>query len=241
MIGGFYVKTIQIALDGPSGSGKSTMARRISRELGFYYIDTGALYRAVGLFIRQSGVDPSDEEAVAGALGACVVTFDFAESGQRTMLAGRDVSQAIRAPEISQIASKISALPCVRALLLDVQRAFARGNNIIMDGRDIGTTILPDAPVKLFLTASAEDRAMRRYHELVERGEAIDYETVLREQKERDFRDENREISPLRRADDAILVDTTGLSLEEGYQKLRGVIDRCLEELQCGGKSCTVS
>lgn len=234
------MKTIQIALDGPSGSGKSTMARRISRELGFYYIDTGALYRAVGLFIKRRGVDPSDEAAVAAALDACAVTFAFADGAQRTMLDGEDVSQAIRAPEISQIASKTSAFPCVRALLLDVQRAFARGNNIIMDGRDIGTTILPDAPVKIFLTASAEDRAMRRFHELAERGEPVTYEDVLREQKERDFRDENREVSPLRRADDALLVDTTGLSLEEGYLKLRRLIDQCLEELQCGEKSCTV-
>lgn len=235
------MKTIQIALDGPSGSGKSTMARRISCELGYYYIDTGALYRAVGLFIKRCGIDPTDEEAVAAALGQCKVTFTFSDGVQRTMLDGEDVSQAIRAPEISQFASRTSAFPCVRALLLDVQRAFARGNNIIMDGRDIGTTILPDAPVKIFLTASAEDRAMRRFHELAERGEPVTYEAVLREQKERDFRDENREISPLRRADDALLVDTTGLSLEEGYLKLRRVIDQCLEELQCGGKSYTIS
>lgn len=225
------METIQIALDGPSGSGKSTMARRISRELGFYYIDTGALYRAVGLFVKRSGIDPADEAAVAAALDVCKVTFDFVDGVQRTMLGGEDVSQAIRTPEISQIASKTSAFPCVRALLLNVQRSFARGNNIIMDGRDIGTTILPDAPVKIFLTASAEDRAMRRFEELTARGEKITYETVLREQKERDARDETRDISPLRRADDAILVDTTGLSLEEGYQKLRKTIDNCLEAL----------
>lgn len=235
------MRTVQIALDGPSGSGKSTMAHRISRELGFYYIDTGALYRAVGLFVKRSGIDPTDEEAVARALEACKVSFDFVDGVQRTMLCGEDVSQEIRVPEISQIASQASALPCVRALLLDVQRTFARGNNIIMDGRDIGTTILPDAPVKIFLTASAEDRAMRRFQELTERGEVTDYETVLREQKERDFRDENRTVSPLRRAEDALLVDTTGLSLEEGYKKLRRVIDGCLEELQCGGESCTMS
>ncbi len=230
------MKTIQIALDGPSGSGKSTMARRISRELGFYYIDTGALYRAVGLFVKRRGIDPADEAAIEAALDACKVTFDFVDGAQRTMLDGEDVSQAIRVPEISQFASKTSAFPCVRALLLDVQRSFARGNSMIMDGRDIGTTVLPDAPIKIFLTASAEDRARRRFEELAARGEAVTYETVLREQKERDFRDETREISPLRRAEDAILVDTTGLSLEEGYQKLRRTIDSCLEALECGGK-----
>ncbi len=162
---------------------------------------------------------------MAAALDACAVTFEFADGAQRTMLDGEDVSQAIRVPEISQIASKTSAFPCVRALLLDVQRAFASGNNMIMDGRDIGTTILPDAPIKIFLTASAEDRARRRFEELAARGEPVTYETVFREQKERDFRDETREISPLRRADDAMLVDTTGLSLEEGYLKLRRTID----------------
>lgn len=235
------MKTIQIALDGPSGSGKSTMARRISRELGYYYIDTGALYRAVGLFVSRRGIDPSDEAAVAAALPDCCVSFDFVNGTQRTMLNGEDVSQVIRTPKISQFASKTSTFSCVRALLLDVQRAFARGNNIIMDGRDIGTTILPDAPIKVFLTATAEDRALRRFQELRERGEDVSYESVLREQQERDARDENREISPLRRAKDAILVDTTGLSLEEGYQKLRGTIDRCLEELQCGGQSSSIS
>lgn len=235
------MKTIQIALDGPSGSGKSTMARRISRELGYYYIDTGALYRAVGLFVSRRGIDPSDEAAVAAALPDCRVSFDFVDGTQRTMLNGEDVSRAIRTPEISQFASRTSTFSCVRALLLDVQRAFARGNNIIMDGRDIGTTILPDAPIKVFLTATAEDRALRRFQELRERGEDVSYESVLREQQERDARDENREISPLRRAKDAILVDTTGLSLEEGYQKLRGTIDRCLEELQCGGQSSSIS
>ena len=226
------MKAIQIALDGPSGSGKSTMARRISRELGFFYIDTGALYRAVGLFIARRGVDPADENAVAAALADCRVSFDFAEGVQHTSLDGEDVSGLIRTPEISQYASKTSAFPCVRELLLEVQRDFARGHSIIMDGRDIGTVILPDAPVKIFLTATAEDRARRRCEELQARGENVSYEEVLRDQQERDWRDEHRAISPLRRAEDAILVDTTGLSLEEGYQKLRDVIDACLEELQ---------
>lgn len=235
------MKPVQIALDGPSGSGKSTMARRISQELGFYYIDTGALYRAVGLFVKRCGVDPSDEAAVSAALNGCEVRFDFQNGVQRTMLKGEDVSGEIRTPEVSQLASRVSAFSAVRALLLDTQRTFASGNSVIMDGRDIGTTVLPDAAIKIFLTASAEDRAMRRFQELAARGEKTDYETVLREQRERDSRDENREISPLRRADDAILVDTTGLSLEEGYQKLRGVIDSCLEELACGENSCFIS
>ncbi len=226
------MKTIQIALDGPSGSGKSTMARRVSRDLGYYYIDTGALYRAVGLFIRRRDIDPGDEPAVTAALEACAVSFRFIDGVQHTFLGDEDVSDQIRTPEISEYASRASALPCVRALLLEVQRAFARGNNIIMDGRDIGTTILPDAPIKIYLTASAEDRAMRRFGELLKRGETVTFAAVLQEQRERDWRDEHRAISPLQQAEDAILVDTTGLSVEEGYQKLRGIIAARLEELR---------
>ena len=226
------MKTIQIALDGPSGSGKSTMARRISGELGYFYIDTGALYRAVGLFVKRCGADPEDEAAVAAVLEDCGVHFAFRDGVQHTFLGDEDVSDRIRTPEISQYASKTSAFACVRALLLEVQRDFARGNNIIMDGRDIGTTILPDAPIKIYLTATAEDRAMRRFLQLRESGQDASYEDVLRDQRERDFRDEHRAVSPLRRAEDAVLVDTTGLTLEEGYQKLRSIIDARLEELR---------
>lgn len=219
------MKKIQVALDGPSGSGKSSLAKRLSKELGLYYIDTGALYRTVGLYLKESGVTPEDEPAIEKALADCRVSFDFVDGTQRTMLDGRDVSGLIRTPEIAQWASKTSALPAVRALLLSVQRDFARENSVIMDGRDIGTTILPDAPVKIFLTASAEERARRRLKELLEAGQEIDFETVLREQKERDHRDETRDISPLRRAEDAVLVDTSNLDFEESYLALRRVIE----------------
>jgi cytidylate kinase len=223
--------TIQIALDGPSGSGKSTMAKRISRELGFYYIDTGALYRAVGLFIRRRGIDPSDAAAVSAAISDCIVSFDFVGGAQRTMLDGEDVSEEIRRPEISTYSSKVSAVPAVRELLLDVQRDFARGNNVIMDGRDIGTTVLPNAGIKIYLTASDDDRATRRYLELKKRGEDVDYDTVLRDIRERDERDMSREISPLRRADDAILVDTSGCTVDEAYAKLLSIIKSELEKV----------
>ncbi|MBE6936853.1 MAG: (d)CMP kinase [Ruminococcaceae bacterium] len=225
------MKKIQVALDGPSGSGKSSLAKRLSRDLGLYYIDTGALYRAVGLYLKECGVTPEDVSAIEAALADCRVSFDFVDGAQRTMLDGRDVSGLIRTPEIAQWASKTSALPAVRALLLSVQRDFARENSVIMDGRDIGTTILPDAPLKIFLTASAEERARRRLKELLEAGQEIDFETVLREQKERDHRDETREISPLRRAEDAVLVDTTALDFEESYLALRRVIEERMEKL----------
>ena len=224
------MKKIQVALDGPSGSGKSSLAKRLSRDLGLYYIDTGALYRAVGLYLKESGVMPEDVSAIEAALADCRVSFDFVDGAQRTMLDGRDVSGLIRTPEIAQWASKTSALPAVRALLLSVQRDFARENSVIMDGRDIGTTILPDAPLKIFLTASAEARAERRLKELLEAGQEIDFETVLREQKERDHRDETREISPLRRAEDAVLVDTTELDFEESYLALRHLIEERMAE-----------
>jgi len=223
--------SINIALDGPSGSGKSTMAKRISKELGFYYIDTGALYRAIGLMIRRADANPDDEAVVDALLTDAKVSFDFVDGAQRTFLNGEDVSTDIRKPEISDYASRSSALPCVRQYLLSVQRDFAAEHDLIMDGRDIGTTILPNAQIKIYLTADAEDRARRRYEELLLRGETVDYDTVLADIKERDERDMNRKISPLRRADDAVLVDTTGLELEDGYRKLFGTIQSLMERL----------
>ena len=222
---------VNIALDGPSGSGKSTMAKRISKQLGFYYIDTGALYRAVGLFILREGIDPQDDEAVSAALPCARISFCFEDGAQHTYLNGEDVSQSIRTPEISDYASKSSALPCVREKLLALQRDFAAENDLIMDGRDIGTTVLPDAQIKIYLTASAPDRAQRRYEEMLERGEQAQYETVLRDIIERDERDMNRPISPLRKAEDAVVVDTSGLELEEGYGKLMHTILSLMEAL----------
>ena len=215
---------INIALDGPSGSGKSTMAKKISDTLGFYYIDTGALYRAVGLLVRREEADPDDEAEVAKCLEKAEIRFDFSDGVQHTFLNGEDVSAKIRTPEISDYASRTSALPCVRAALLRLQQDFAKTHSVIMDGRDIGTTVLPDAQIKIFLTASAEARAERRYKELVERGEKVEYAEVLEDMKARDERDTNREISPLRRASDAIEVDTTHLDIDRTLDTLLSLI-----------------
>ena len=207
------------------------MAKRISRELGYYYIDTGALYRALALFVKREGIHPGDEAAVACGIETVKIGFRFLDGIQHTYLNGEDVSELIRSPEISDYASRTSSLRCVRAKLLGVQRGFAAEHNLIMDGRDIGTTVLPDAQIKLYLTADAADRARRRYEELLERGEKVDYLTVLSDIQARDARDMAREISPLRQAKDAVLVETTGLSLEEGYQKVKSVILSLLESL----------
>lgn len=214
-----------IAIDGPSGAGKSTLAKRLAKELGFLYVDTGAIYRTVGLFVRNRGASADDEQAVAGLLPEADVKMAYDGDGlQRMYLNGEDVTEAIRRNEISAWASKVSAIPAVRAFLLDMQRKLAREHDVIMDGRDIGTVVLPQADLKLYLTADAEDRAGRRYAELLERGQAVDRAQILRDVIERDERDMNRAVSPLRQADDAIAVDTTGNSLEESFQVLLGVI-----------------
>ena len=215
---------VNIALDGPSGSGKSTMAKRISKALDIDYIDTGALYRAVGLFVRREGIDPDDEAAVEKGLGRAQISFHFENGAQVTCLNGEDVSGLIRSPEISDYASRTSAMPCVRKALLALQQDFAKTHSLIMDGRDIGTTVLPDAQIKIFLTASAEARAERRYKELCERGEQVSFDEVLADMRQRDERDSNRAVSPLRRASDEIEVDTTHLSIEQAYEALLSVI-----------------
>lgn len=222
---------INIAIDGPSGSGKSTMAKRISRELGYYYIDTGALYRAIALFVKRAGIDPGDEDAVSAGIAQINIGFRFSDRIQHTYLNEEDVSEQIRSPEISEYASRVSMLRCVRTRLLGIQRDFAMQHNLIMDGRDIGTTVLPDAQIKIYLTADVKDRATRRYEELLARGEKVDYETVLSDMVARDTQDMTRKLSPLRRAEDAVLVETTGLSLEAGYQKVKSVILSLLETL----------
>ncbi len=222
---------INIAIDGPSGSGKSTMAKRISRELGYHYIDTGALYRAIALFVKRAGIDPGDEDAVSAGIAQINIGFRFSDRIQHTYLNEEDVSEQIRSPEISEYASRVSMLRCVRTRLLGIQRDFAMQHNLIMDGRDIGTTVLPDAQIKIYLTADVKDRATRRYEELLARGEKVDYETVLSDMVARDTQDMTRKLSPLRRAEDAVLVETTGLSLEAGYQKVKSVILSLLETL----------
>lgn len=214
-----------IAIDGPSGAGKSTMAKSLARELGFLYVDTGAIYRTVGLEVFRRGIDPSDGSAVASILPEIEVSMAYGNDGlQHMYLGGEDVTTAIRQHEISDYASKVSAIPAVRAFLLEMQRKLARENHVIMDGRDIGTVVLPNADLKIFLTADAEDRAMRRFLELQQRGQTPAYETILHDVIQRDKQDSEREIAPLRQAEDAVLVDTTGVDLEKSYEILRHLI-----------------
>jgi len=207
---------INIAIDGPSGAGKSTISRLVAEKIGFIYADTGALYRAVALAWERFSPDvknPSDSDF--SSFDTPPITLEFVDGVQHVFLGGEDISEKIRTPDISQLASKLSALPAVRALLLEMQRKLANGNNVIMDGRDIGSVVLPNANIKIFLTASPEIRARRRYDELVLRGVKTDYETVLREVIERDERDMNRPIAPARPAPDAEIIDTTEVNLEE--------------------------
>jgi len=219
------MSTIRVAIDGPSGAGKSTLARAAAAALGFLYVDTGAIYRTVGLYAKEQGADPGDEAAVTPLLRSVRVELRYDGSGQQRMLLnGRDVTVAIRLPEISRCASAVSALPAVRSYLLETQRELARRNNVIMDGRDIGTVVLPDAEVKVFLTASAEERAKRRCCELEQRGTPQPYEEVLQDIEHRDWQDTHRDAAPLRRAEDAVLLDTSALDFQESLEALLRLI-----------------
>lgn len=219
------MSTIRVAIDGPSGAGKSSLARAAAAALGFLYVDTGAIYRTVGLSARDRGVDPGDEAAVAAMLPALQVELRYDGAGQQKMfLNGRDVSGEIRLPEISRYASAVSALPVVRAYLMETQRELARKNNVVMDGRDIGTVVLPDAEAKIFLTASAKVRAERRCRELEERGTPQPFEEVLRDIEARDFRDTHREAAPLRQAEGAALLDTSALDFQQSLEALLEII-----------------
>lgn len=216
---------IRIAIDGPSGAGKSTLARAVAGELGCLYVDTGAIYRTVGCYVRAQGLDPKDEAAVTAALPGVSIEMTHGEDGlQHMLLNGEDVTGAIRLPEISRYASAVSAHPGVRAFLLEMQRKLARERSVIMDGRDIGTVVLPDAEVKIFLTASPEARARRRCLELEQRGTPQPYETVLREIQERDWSDTHRDIAPLRQAEDAVVLDTTELDFQASEAALLRLI-----------------
>ena len=219
------MKYRSIAIDGPSGAGKSTLAKRLAQELGFLYVDTGAIYRTVGLAVCRQGVDPADGAAVAALLPELAVTMGYGEDGlQHMFLNGEDVTGEIRRNEISAYASKVAAIPAVRDFLMEMQRKLAREHNVIMDGRDIGTVVLPQADLKIFLTAAPEARAQRRYQELLERGQQADFDQVLAEVIERDRRDTQRETAPLRQAEDAVVADTTQLDLEGSFQLLLGLI-----------------
>ena len=221
---------IAIAIDGPAGAGKSTMARAAAAALGFIYVDTGALYRAVGLHMLEKGIVPRDADAVKQELGNVQVSLEFQQGEQHVFLCGKDVSQEIRTPEVSMAASAVSAIPEVRAFLFDLQKNMAKTHSVIMDGRDIGTVVLPQAQVKIFLTASDEERANRRYRELLEKGKAPSYEEVLSDLRKRDYDDSHRAAAPLKPAEDAVLVDTTGMSLEESIEKILAVIQQKLSD-----------
>ena len=219
------MKRRSIAIDGPAGAGKSTLARRAAKELGFLYVDTGAIYRTVALKALRAGVDPGQEEQVLPLLENLDIRMDYGEDGEQKMyLEGEDVTQAIREHRVSGAASRISAIPRVRAFLLDFQRKQAREHDVVMDGRDIGTVVLPQADVKVFLTASAELRARRRLLELEQRGQTGTFEDILRDIIQRDELDKTRPISPLRQAEDAVCLDTSKLDLEQSLQALLSIV-----------------
>ena len=215
---------ISVAIDGPAGAGKSTLARRLAADFGYIYVDTGAMFRTIGLYALRAGKDPKDNEAVDALLPNITLEFAFIEGEQHIYLNGEDVSTAIRTEEVGMAASAVGANPAVRAFLLEMQRDMARTQNILMDGRDIGTVVLPNATVKIFLTASAEARAQRRAKELAEKGQPADFATVLADIRQRDYQDSHRAVAPLKQADDAILVDTSSIGLQESFDLLKRTI-----------------
>lgn len=224
-------KNFAVAIDGPSGAGKSTLAKAVAAALDILYVDTGAIYRTIGCYVKEKGVHPRDNEAVIALLSEIHIEMRYAEDGlQHMILNGKDVTTEIRQNEISQYASDVSAIPEVRTFLLEMQRQFARTNSVIMDGRDIGTVVLPDAEVKVFLTAPLAERARRRFVELEQRGTPRAYEDVLREMEQRDYNDAHRAAAPLRQAEDAVLLDTGELNFEESLAALLTIIRKKVGE-----------
>ena len=219
-----------IAIDGPAGAGKSSAAKAAAKKLGFIYVDTGALYRTVSLYMFKNGIEISDPEAVAAALPQVKISLKFEEDGQHVILGDEDVSQQIRTPEVSMGASKISAIRKVREILYDLQLDLAAKNNVLMDGRDIGTVVLPHAQVKIFLTASAEERARRRCLELEQKGTPQPYEEVLEDIRKRDYQDSHREIAPLVPAEDAVIVDTSDCDLEGAVERILQIVYKKLPQ-----------
>ena len=215
---------IHVAIDGPAGAGKSTVARKAAAALGFVYVDTGALYRTLGLGVLRRGIDPKDVDGVCAVLGDIRVELRFLDGAQHVFLDGEDVSDLIRTPEASMAASDVSAIPAVRTHLFSLQRDIAAHNSVIMDGRDIGTVVLPDAEVKIYLTASPEARAERRFKELAEKGMPTPFEDVLADIVQRDYNDTHRAVAPLRQAEDAVLLDTSDLSFDESYEAALRII-----------------
>lgn len=217
-------KKIAVAIDGPAGAGKSTLSKALANKLGFIYVDTGALYRTIGLFFIKKGYTECPNFDLSEELKNIEVEIKFIEETQHVFLNGEDVSGEIRTPLASMMASAVSAKPEVRAFLLDMQRNLALNNNVIMDGRDIGTVVLPNAQVKIFLTASPESRAMRRFKELAEKGSEVTFEEVLEDMKKRDYNDSHRAIAPLKPADDSVIADTSELNLEESLDLLLSIV-----------------
>lgn len=217
--------SVNVAIDGPAGAGKSTVAKGAAAKLGYIYVDTGALYRAVGVYALRNGIDTKNADGVSSLLPEISVELKFIDGVQHVFLNGDDVSVEIRTPDASMAASNVSAIPAVRAFLFDLQRDIAKKNNCLMDGRDIGTVVLPDAQVKIFLTADPEERAMRRYKELKEKGSDVKYEDVLDDLIKRDYQDSHREIAPLKPAEDSVVFNTTGYTLEESVAKVISIIE----------------
>ncbi len=221
-----------IAVDGPAGAGKSTIARLVARQLGFVYVDTGAMYRAIALYTLRRGISPQDEEAVSAAVPEAEITICYEEGIQKVLLNGEDVSEKIRREEVGKAASAVSAYPAVRAHLLGLQRSLAQTTNVIMDGRDIGTCVLPGAQAKVFLTASPRIRAMRRYKELKEKGEMCNLQEIEQDIIERDQKDMSRPIAPLKQAEDAVLIDSSDMGIDQvvsaiiGTAKSKGLMVR---------------
>ena len=219
-----------IAIDGPSGAGKSTIAKALAARLGFLYVDTGAIYRTVGLYVARQKGDCAREEDVLPCLETIRIAMEYGEDGlQHMILNGEDVTAAIRQNEVSRYASQVSPIPGVRAFLLEMQRSLARENSVIMDGREIGTGVLPDADVKIFLTASVEERARRRHRELLEKGQEVSFERVKEEIAQRDYADSHRAAAPLRQAEDAVVVDTSSLDLEGSIDLLQTIVKERLK------------
>ena len=224
-------KTVNIAIDGPAGAGKSTMAKRLAKELGYYYVDTGAIYRTVAYFLDLLGISPKDIDGVSRYIDELTVEIEYDETGaQHMIMNGMDVTGDIRTPDISMKASTVSAHAVVRDMLLDLQRDLAKRHNVIMDGRDIGTVVLPRSTVKFFLTASAEVRAKRRTDEMLAKGQKADFKKVLEDIQKRDYQDSHREIAPLKQAKDSVVLDTSDLNEDQVIEKMKEIIGKKLEK-----------
>lgn len=213
-----------VALDGPAGAGKSSVAKAAAKELGFVYVDTGALYRTIALYLLEKGLDPADAQAAEAALPGLDIRLEYAPEGQKMFLGGEDVTGRIRTPEVSMATSAVAAHPAVRAFLLGLQRDLARDNNVLMDGRDIGTVVLPQAQLKVFLTASPAERARRRAAQLEQSGQAVDYARILADIRQRDLQDSTREVAPLKPAEGSVLLDTSHMGFEQAVARLVALV-----------------